>query len=256
MCHGDDGRPPPPPVRGEVSGHGRATLQSADGTLVTAYRAHPEADSDVGVVILPDVRGLHRFYEELAVRFAEAGCHAVAIDYFGRTTADDDRGDDFAFLEHVQKLQPAQLTEDVAAAVSFLRGLDSGPIRSVFSVGFCMGGSFSWSMSATGLRIAGCIGFYGLPSLVADAILDMNAPLLVLAAGRDFTPLADVETFVDQARASGVDVELTVYQDAPHSFFDHAFAEHHQECDDAWERVLSFVARHRGGDHTLPSKPT
>ena len=37
------------------------------------------------VVILPDVRGLHPYYEALAVRFAEAGFHAVAFDYFGRT---------------------------------------------------------------------------------------------------------------------------------------------------------------------------
>ena len=37
------------------------------------------------MVILPDVRGLYRFYEELALRFAERGIAAVAFDYFGRT---------------------------------------------------------------------------------------------------------------------------------------------------------------------------
>jgi dienelactone hydrolase len=31
----------------------------------------------VGVVVLPDVRGLYRFYEELALRFAERGIAAV-----------------------------------------------------------------------------------------------------------------------------------------------------------------------------------
>ena len=36
-------------------------------------------------MILLDVRGLHPFYVELAERFAQAGVHAVAIDYFGRT---------------------------------------------------------------------------------------------------------------------------------------------------------------------------
>jgi carboxymethylenebutenolidase len=36
-------------------------------------------------VILPDVRGLYRFYEELALRFAERGYTALAFDYFGRT---------------------------------------------------------------------------------------------------------------------------------------------------------------------------
>ena len=36
-------------------------------------------------MILPDVRGLHPFYEELALRFGDAGVHALALDYYGRT---------------------------------------------------------------------------------------------------------------------------------------------------------------------------
>ena len=43
------------------------------------------ADGSTGVVVLPDVRGLFRFYEQLAERFAAAGHPAIAIDDFGRT---------------------------------------------------------------------------------------------------------------------------------------------------------------------------
>ena len=46
-------------------------------------------------MILPDVRGLYRFYVELAERFAAAGHPAIAIDYFGRTAGDEERGEDF-----------------------------------------------------------------------------------------------------------------------------------------------------------------
>jgi dienelactone hydrolase len=48
-----------------------------------------------GAVILPDVRGLHPFYEELTLRFSEAGVAALAIDYYGRTAGMGARGDDF-----------------------------------------------------------------------------------------------------------------------------------------------------------------
>ena len=41
-------------------------------------------------MILPDVRGLYRFYEELALRFAERGHAAIAFDYFGRTAGVDE----------------------------------------------------------------------------------------------------------------------------------------------------------------------
>ena len=47
------------------------------------------------MLILPDVRGLFTFYEELALRFAEAGVAALAIDYFGRTAGTAARGADF-----------------------------------------------------------------------------------------------------------------------------------------------------------------
>ncbi len=241
MCYGDDARPPLPPIRGGADDRGRTTLTSSDGTTVGAYFAHPSAPSNLGMIVLPDVRGLHHFFEELAVRFAEAGFHTIALDYFGRTADGDDRGEDFPFMEHVAKLDPGLLSQDVAAAAGFLREAANGTVTSISTVGFCMGGSLSWGQSAAGLGLAGCIGFYGQPSRVADRIPQMEAPLLMLAAGQDFTPVADVEKFAADARAAGVDVELHVYPDAPHSFFDRTFAEHEAACADAWQRILDFT---------------
>jgi carboxymethylenebutenolidase len=91
MCYGDDARPPAPPVSRPVGEHGDLVLTSADGTQFGAYYAHPADGSARAIVILPDVRGLHPFYKELALRFAEAGLHAVAIDYFGRTAGTGSR---------------------------------------------------------------------------------------------------------------------------------------------------------------------
>ena len=74
-----------------------------------------------GVVILPDVRGLYRFYEELALRFAERGIAAIAFDYFGRTAGIAKRDDDFAYMDHVSRTDPATIQLDVAAAAAWLR---------------------------------------------------------------------------------------------------------------------------------------
>jgi carboxymethylenebutenolidase len=246
MCFGDDARPPLPPVRGGADDHGDLVLRSADGTELGAYYAHPDAPSNVGMVVMPDVRGLHEFYKELAHRFAEAGIHSVAFDYFGRTAGIGRRTDDFPYREHVDKLQPQTVSEDVAAAAEWLRSLANGTVDAVFTVGFCMGGALSWAQSAAGLDLTGCVGFYGMPERVQDRIGAMKAPLLLLAAGQDFTPVADVEKFAEQVRVVGVEAELHVYPDAPHSFFDRSFAEHAQACDDAWRRILDFVERHRG----------
>ena len=85
-------------IAGGAAGE-RLTLTSADGTEFSAYLAR--AEGSTGVVVLPDVRGLFRFYEQLAERFAAAGHPAIAIDYFGRTAGLGPRDENFEFRPHV-----------------------------------------------------------------------------------------------------------------------------------------------------------
>ncbi|HVA44127.1 MAG TPA: dienelactone hydrolase family protein [Acidimicrobiales bacterium] len=241
MCYGDDARPPLPPVRGGADDRGDMTLTAADGTELMAYYAHPDGPSDKGMIVLPDVRGLHHFYKELAVRFAEAGFHAVAIDYFARTADTPDRGEAFPFMDHVAQMKPETTDADIAAAAGWLRALPGSPVKSVFTIGFCMGGALSWRQSAAGQDLAGCIGFYGMPARVEDRVPDMASPLLMLAAGKDFTPVEAVEEFAAKVRERGVEVRLHVYPDAPHSFFDRSFEEHAEACADSWRQILDFT---------------
>ena len=110
MCYPPGAHPPDvpsdllPPLTGGAGGED-AILTSADGTKLRGYLARAR-DGDTGVVISPDVRGLHPFYEELAERFASAGIHAIAFDYFGRTAGTERRSDDFDFMPHVRQATP------------------------------------------------------------------------------------------------------------------------------------------------------
>src|ERR671920_507660 len=120
MCHDHDSRPPAPPRSGDVAERGVLTLTSADGTEFSAAYAAPAGTPRVGVVVLPDVRGLHPYYVALAERFAETGAAAVAIDYFGRTARVADggvRGEDFVFRPHVDALAADDVDTDLAAAI-------------------------------------------------------------------------------------------------------------------------------------------
>src|SRR4051794_41883216 len=113
-------------------------LTSADGTAFSAALAEsPEADG-LGVIILPDVQGLYRFYVELAERFAQAGPHAIAIDYFGRTAGTGERDDDFEFMPHVEQTRLVQVQADADAAKSAL--VECTGATSFVTVGFCFGG--------------------------------------------------------------------------------------------------------------------
>ena len=59
MCFDNDSRPPLPPIRGGALDARELTLTSRDGTAVPAYAARAESPTGAGMVILPDVRGLH-----------------------------------------------------------------------------------------------------------------------------------------------------------------------------------------------------
>ncbi len=245
MCYSDDARPPLPPISGAAADQGELELRSADGTRFMAYFARAAKPSGAGMVVLPDVRGLHQFYKELAQRFAEAGIDAVAIDYFARTAPSEDRSEKFEYMPHVEKTTPENIAADTGAAMDYLKSRDGGAVRHVFTVGFCFGGSNSWNQSALHPDLSGCIGFYGRPARSEPYIEKMRAPVLVLAAGADqaTTPQQN-EDFVRSLREAHVPVEAHVYEGAPHSFFDRAFAQWKPACDDAWRRILGFVDKH------------
>ncbi len=242
MCHGTDSRPPAPPDPGEVAAHGPVVLTSADGTAFSAYAATPVRPREQGVVILPDIRGLHPFYVALAQRFAEAGYHAVAIDYFGRTAGTTPRGDDFEFRPHVDQVDPQNVLADARAALDHLRGQG---IDTVFSVGFCFGGGQSWRLAATDLPIAGAVGFYGRLALLSEVADGVHAPLLMLIAGADRTTPEEFAAVAERISDAGSPVDMQVYDGAPHSFFDRAYADWADACADAWARIIAFTERHR-----------
>ena len=137
MCFDLDSSPPIPPISGAAVSHDDLVLEAADGNRFAAFLATPDEPSRVGVVILPDVRGLYRFYEELALRFAERGYAAIAFDYFGRTAGVEKRDDDFEYMPHVQQTTPDGVQADVAACVAHLR---AAGCEAIFTVGFCFGG--------------------------------------------------------------------------------------------------------------------
>ena len=248
MCFELDSTPPVPVIAGAAVSHEDLVLEADDGNRFAAFAALPDEPAEVGIAVLPDVRGLYRFYEELSLRFAERGYAAVAIDYFGRTAGVSKRDDDFPYMDHTVQTTPEGLQADVGAAVAYLR--DAGCTH-VFTVGFCFGGRNSWLSAAGGHRLDGAVGFYGSlgerngqPGPIQRAA-EMAAPILALQAGDDAHITAEMNAAFDAAlTAAGVEHEIVTYDGAPHSFFDRKFAEFAEASDDAWSRVLAFVEGH------------
>ena len=252
MCYPPGAHPPDvpvdllPPMTGGAGGQD-AILTSPDGTKFRAYLAGA-AGADAGVVIAPDVRGLHPFYEELAERFASAGVNAIAFDYFGRTAGIERRADDFEYMPHVRQTAPKTVFADIAASRAHLE--KETKARRTFVLGFCFGGRIAFLSSADVPGLAGVVGFYGRLGkrendpwpVPAEEARRMRAPVLGLFGGDDpGIPATDIAAFDDALRAANIPHYIHTYPGAPHSFFDRTFSEHRTECDDAWRRVLAFM---------------
>jgi carboxymethylenebutenolidase len=228
-----------PPLSGAAVSHDDRILEAADGNRFAAFAAQPDEPARTGIVVLPDVRGLYRFYEELALRFAERGHAAVAFDFYGRTAGAEKRGEDFDWSSHRERTTPAGIQADVRACVAYLR--DAG-VEAVFTVGFCFGGRHSWLAAAAGHGLAGAVGFYGRPPL--EEVPRLAAPILALQAGADANILHEDNVAFERAlREAGKDFELIEYEGAPHSFFDRKQEEFAEASEDAWRRTLAFVAQ-------------
>ena len=247
MCFDTDALPPDPARTGMLEASERTTFTADDGNRMAAMIARTREPASAGIVILPDVRGLYRYYERLAEHVADAGVHAAVIDPYGRTAGAEQREDGFDHQPHRAATTDDGLRADVRAAAGSLRALGA---TAVVSMGFCFGGRASL-MQASQESVDGVIAFYGPPagregdqrSAIEEAREGLvRVPVLGLYGGADRgIPQDDVDAYDQALEAAGIEHRIVVYPGAPHSFFDRTMTEHAEACRDAWARVLGFV---------------
>jgi carboxymethylenebutenolidase len=250
VCFDHDSRPPILPIAGGALDSSELTLIADDGNRFRAFAARPAEPTGAGILVLPDVRGLHAYYEDLALRFAEHGVDALAIDYFGRTAGADRREPGFDYSPHVTQLTWTGLTADLRAGATYIRSEKGGNVRDLFAIGFCVGGRISFLAATLGLDLAGVIGFYGWPvgahrsntPTPIDVTEQIASPVLALFGGADDAiPSGAIESFEASLKVAGVESRVITFPDAPHSFFDKKADEYSRTSEAAWAEVLGFV---------------
>ena len=77
MCFPYDAEPPIARLAGGSVEHTDLTLEAEDGNVFSAFLAEGDGSREASVVVLPDVRGLFRFYEargSVNVRWSAVRC--------------------------------------------------------------------------------------------------------------------------------------------------------------------------------------
>ncbi|NRA01747.1 MAG: dienelactone hydrolase family protein [Myxococcales bacterium] len=227
-------------------------IGAGDGPM-PAVLIEPEGDGPFpAVVVIMEAFGLLPHIEQVAARLAGVGYVALAPDFYYRELPDNrvsyDQIDRAIAL--MQKLDDGKFTEDMRAALAFLRSRPNVNGEKLGVTGFCMGGRLAF-LTACALpnEIAAAAPFYGGGIAGHLELADrIQVPLLLFFGEQDpFIPMVEVREIDERLRVLGVDYRLRAYPGADHGFFCDERASYHAEAAvDAWNQLERFFSEKLG----------
>jgi dienelactone hydrolase len=197
------------------------TYKQGDTTL-QGYVAwdNAVADKRPGILVIHEWWGHNEHARHQAVRLAEAGYIGFAVDMYGKGKVATHPKDAEAFMNEVLKASLAGPRFDAALA-QLKKDPHVDPTR-IAAIGYCFGGGVALGMARDGAPLAAVVSFHGgMPPPVTTPTPkgQVKGRILLLAGEADpMVPLAQVEAFVADLKASGADVTLVTYPGVKHSF--------------------------------------
>lgn len=234
------------------------------------------------VVVIQEVWGVDEHIEDMADRFATAGYMAVAPDLYAEhgerpTALGRERIEALkAFLDQappavwrdtaardqaMADLPPARrdaLRETMALVLRPDRPVDAwtrslvGVTRAlrddarcdgrIASTGYCLGGNLSARLAGADAELRAAAIYYG-HSPSPDQMDHLACPLIGFYGEQDERITSGVPAFEEALRAAGHRIEVHIYADTGHAFFNDTRPSYRIDAArDAWARTLSLFA--------------
>jgi carboxymethylenebutenolidase len=219
----------------------------SNGGTAEGYISYPAngSESTSGIIVIQEWWGLVDQIKRTCDRFAEAGFTALAPDLYHGTTVPLGEPDEAA--TQMMAMSMAEAAKDMSGAVDELVRRTGRPQVGV--IGFCMGGGLALVLATRRPdAIKAVVPAYGLIPWT-DARPDyarLDAAVAMHVAGRDqmFSPEKARELEVE-LKALGRQVEVHLYPDADHAFFNEDRPEvyHHESAEKLWEHSVDFFRR-------------
>jgi carboxymethylenebutenolidase len=225
-----------------------------EGDGVDAYLVAPADPQDApAVIVLHEIFGLNDHTRDVARRFAVLGYYAITPDLYSREGAPE-AGDMRAAIAATGAIPDARIVGDLEGAAALLRE-QLGTSGRVGCVGFCSGGrqtllsacssdAFDAAVSCWPGGAAATETTPERPVPILELAGSLACPLLLAVGAEDTHPSPDELRLVrDAASESGQDVELEIYPDAGHAFFNDSRPTYRPDAAFAlWPRMTGFLA--------------
>ena len=219
----------------------------SNGMKIPAYFAQPSKKGKASkekapaILVIHEVFGLNDHIKSIADRLAAEGYNALAPNFFVRAADPPKDATDIAALRKAASSIPPEVAiGDMQAALNFLKTAKDVRLRFA-SIGFCMGGGFSYQIATHTKDLAGAVIFYGRTPI--ELVPQVSCPLLASFGGLDQgIPPEKVKEFEDALKKAGKQADIKIYADAKHGFFNDTRPEAYNAvaAADAWQRTLKF----------------
>lgn len=187
----------------------------------TGYLAYDDAIAGKrpGVLVVHEWWGLNAYARKRAEMLAGLGYTAFALDMYGTGQVADHPESAKAFSQAVMSdLAEAAKRFDAAKAVLLQQPTVDG--TKVAAIGYCMGGSIVLNMARSGADLSGVVSYHG--GLAAKTPAEpgkVKAKVLVFTGQADpMVPTEQVQAFVGEMQAAGVDYTVVGFPGAKHGF--------------------------------------
>jgi carboxymethylenebutenolidase len=249
---------PPKEVPGQVAPGtvtGKDVTFKSGDTAINAYWAQPtNGTPKAGILVIHEIWGLTEHIRDVTRRFAAQGYFALAPDFFTRQGAPQlDPQNRDAMMKFLAGLSDRQVVADADAALSYLK---ANGAQKVGSVGFCMGGLYSYLLATKSTRLSAAVEFYGRivyaettenkPESPIDLALNLKCPLLANFGETDQSiTVAQVEQFKEKLKQGEQPWKVNIYPGAGHAFFNDTRPSFNAgAAKDAWSETTAFFHKY------------
>jgi dienelactone hydrolase len=189
-----------------------------DGVALTGYLADGSGDRPApGVLVAHEGGGLGRHTKDCALRLAELGYVAFALDYYGEESPPLERA--MALGKALRGDRPL-FRSRLAAGLGVLMAQPNLDPARLAGIGYCMGGAAVIELARMGAPFAAIVGFHSgfVPGTPEENGAIAGKLLLCHGADDPIVGSAQREAFLAEATAAGIDWQLHLYGGVGHSF--------------------------------------
>jgi carboxymethylenebutenolidase len=216
------------------------SYKSGDDT-VQAIIYTPEGKGPFpGILVIHEWWGLNEWVKEQASKLSDLGYVALAVDlYRGKVATVPDEAH-----ELMRGVPDDRAARDLRAAFDFLKSQSNVKKDRIASIGWCMGGGYSFDVALQEPTLTADVVNYGHLATDPRSLKNINASILGIFGAQDRgITVDDVTKFEQSMKQMGKNVEIVIYPNAGHGFENPANETGYRSGDaaDAWKRTVKFL---------------